>query len=63
MPIREYRCKDNHTSERVILSKHVDNGKNIFCDTCGKPAEEVTSVSSFRLMPGGSGGFYKPSSS
>lgn len=63
MPIVEYKCSEEHISERIVPDVEAANAVTK-CIICGRLAEKVeVSHSSFRLMPGGSGGFHKPSSS
>lgn len=61
MPIFEYKCSRGHITEKLALAKRDLELKTIPC-TCGGTATKIdVSHSSFRLMPGGSGGFYSPS--
>ena len=63
MPIAEYQCPKGHTSD-YIVAKMEDAKDEARCIICGVTAKKVeVSKSSFRLMPGGAGGFYKSSSS
>lgn len=62
MPIKEYKCLNGHTTERLVFSIE-DSPDEVSCKDCGKTSQaEGVSRTSFRLSPGGSGGFYKPSS-
>lgn len=60
MPLFEYKCPNGHVTEKLFLGEpDVDE---IACKECGKTAQRVDiSRTSFRLMPGGAGGFHAPS--
>lgn len=62
MPLREFKCSEGHITEEIL---DVNNEcPHTRCILCGRVADRIDlSSSSFRLSPGGSGGFYKPSSS
>lgn len=62
MPIFEYKCINGHMTERLILHTPDEQDESTKCNHCGAVATKVdVSRTSFRLMPGGSGGFYSPS--
>lgn len=63
MPIFEFICVKCKASTEIILSKYKDRAY-INCPKCDGMARIVdVNRTSFRLMPGGSGGFYSPSKS
>lgn len=63
MPLFEFKCPNGHITEKLFLGEPDEDNTEVSCKDCGCTAQLTISRSSFRLMPGGSGGFYKPSSS
>ncbi len=53
MPIYEYRCSQNHKSERFYHFKNTQDA--ILCDTCGNPAKKI--ISHVAIVFKGSGFF------
>lgn len=62
MPIYEFECDKCHRRIEMILPTMKD-AEPIDTPTCGcgGKTKQVISKTSFRLVPGGSGGFHKPS--
>ncbi len=61
MPLVEYHCSKEHVTELIVPDVEAAD-KETRCVICGLPAVKVeVSRTSFRLMPGGSGGFHAPS--
>lgn len=66
MPIREFKCEKGHVTERLLFGRF-ELVKSIPCEYCAAEGEikaaDLIEISktSFRLMPGGAGGFHAPS--
>lgn len=62
MPIREFKCDNDHTSERILQGEEDRTLEVLSCDTCGLPAVrvEISRPADPRLD---GEGFYKPSAS
>ena len=67
MPIREVKCNDcEAVLEWLLTNAQWESVSRFLCRKCGSTnTEKVTTPSrtSFRLMPGGAGGFHAPSRS
>jgi hypothetical protein len=62
MPIREFKCDNDHTSERILNGAADQTTTEILCNDCGQPAVRVgISRPSDPRLDGE--GFYKPSAS
>lgn len=61
MPIFEYRCKADHTTEKLVMpcTGHSSNDE-IVCPVCKRPAYLIFSKTSAPILKEGSGGFYRP---
>jgi putative FmdB family regulatory protein len=51
MPLYEYRCKNNHEFERVILGE----SPSVLCPECGELAEKLMSMPAFFKFKGEGG--------
>jgi len=61
MPIFEYKCPVCHHTQERIVNQGIDS-EGVLCDKCGAETDKIDiSRTSFRLMPGGAGGFHAPS--
>jgi len=64
MPIYEFECIDCHYRVEKLLLAFTHDAVEVeppLCEKCNGKMAPIISKSSFRLIPGGSGGFYSPS--